>query len=168
MAPSIIEVVAPYAAFEPSDAGAGALLDEIHAIIEAEYAVHPFSKTSITKDNAATVLRQYIAMSQAFPYLQVSAVPCILGLEVGYLLTLSIVGMQAGVGKDFIFKSMENNTDMPKDIERTFVVGMFICWFVPPSRSFALFPNFLFPSVNSQGRMWRQLPPPERRHAIPA
>jgi len=75
MATSIIEVVAPYAAFKPSDAGAGALLDEIHAIIEAEYAVHPFSQTSITKDNAATVLRQYIAMSQAFPYLQVSAVP---------------------------------------------------------------------------------------------
>jgi hypothetical protein len=75
MVTSIIEVVAPSAAFEPSDAGAGALFDEIHAIIGAEYAVHPFSRTSITKDNAATVLRQYIAMSQAFPYLQVSAVP---------------------------------------------------------------------------------------------
>jgi hypothetical protein len=74
MAPSIIETVGPTAAFKPSDAAAEALLQEIHTIVERDHAVHPFSKTTITDDNATNVMRQYFAMSQAFPYLQVHIV----------------------------------------------------------------------------------------------
>jgi hypothetical protein len=71
MPTSIVEVVAPSNAFKPADAAAESLLAEIHAIMEKEYAVHPFSSRSVTRENGLSVMRQYFAMSQAFPYLQV-------------------------------------------------------------------------------------------------
>jgi len=38
--------------------------------------------------------------------------------------------MQAGVAKEFIFTSMDNNAGISRDVERTFVVGMFLCWWI--------------------------------------
>jgi hypothetical protein len=70
----ITETVASYATFKPSDATAEALLDVVPAIVEADHAIHLFSETSINKDNATSVMGQYFAMSQAFPYLQVSEI----------------------------------------------------------------------------------------------
>ena len=74
MSTSITEVVAPYSQFKPADAGAEALLNQIHGIVETDHATHPFSKDTINKDNAIRVMGQYFAMSQAFPYLQVHSV----------------------------------------------------------------------------------------------
>jgi hypothetical protein len=78
-------------------------LEHIDRVVGTKYARHPFAH-GLTRGNARTVLRSYLAMSQAFPYLQ------------------------AGAQKDLIFACIERNQDVPPDVEVTAVVGNFLCW----------------------------------------
>ncbi|MGY4568227.1 hypothetical protein ACVWY5_001297 [Bradyrhizobium sp. USDA 3256] len=64
---------------------------------------HPFA-AEMSEGQVAGMLPEYLAMSQAFPYLQ------------------------AGSQKDLIFDAMRRNRDLPRDIELTSVVANFICW----------------------------------------
>lgn len=76
---------------------------KIDNAIQEKFLVHPFSH-GITISNVESVLLQYLAMSQAFPYIQ------------------------AGAQKEQIRFAMENNQDMDKRFELTSVVGNFLCW----------------------------------------
>ncbi|WP_347337136.1 GFA family protein, partial [Bradyrhizobium lablabi] len=67
------------------------------------HGAHPFA-AEISKDQVASLLPGYFAMSQAFPYLQ------------------------AGSQKDLVFEAMHRNRGLPKDVELTSVVANFICW----------------------------------------
>ncbi|MFB9263074.1 GFA family protein [Bradyrhizobium erythrophlei] len=64
---------------------------------------HPFA-AELSKGQVASLLPEYFAMSQAFPYLQ------------------------AGSQKDLIFDAINRNRGLPRDIELTSVVANFICW----------------------------------------
>ncbi|UEM11390.1 hypothetical protein J4G43_043825 [Bradyrhizobium barranii subsp. barranii] len=64
---------------------------------------HPFA-SQMSGDQVASLLPEYLAMSQAFPYLQ------------------------AGSQRDLIFDAMHQNRDIGRDIELTSVVANFICW----------------------------------------
>lgn len=75
----------------------------INGIIEAEFPVHPLS-FGIDEHNVTAVLGDYLAMSQAFPFLQ------------------------AGAQKNLILHSMEHNVDVAAQVELTAVVGSFLCW----------------------------------------
>ncbi|BBC02307.1 hypothetical protein BE61_77700 [Bradyrhizobium elkanii USDA 61] len=67
------------------------------------FGLHPFA-AEMSKRQVASLLPEYLAMSQAFPYLQ------------------------AGSQKDLIFDAMRRNRDLPRDVELTSVVANFICW----------------------------------------
>lgn len=69
----------------------------------ALFGPHPFA-VEMSEDQVASLLPEYLAMSQAFPYLQ------------------------AGSQRDLIFDAMNHNRDLARDIELTSVVGNFICW----------------------------------------
>ncbi|WP_244550863.1 GFA family protein [Bradyrhizobium sp. Rc3b] len=58
----------------------------------------------MSEEQLASLLPEYLAMSQAFPYLQ------------------------AGSQRDLIFDAMNQNRDLARDIEMTSVVANFICW----------------------------------------
>lgn len=75
----------------------------IDDLIEAEFEIHPLS-CGIDEGNVESVLAQYFAMSQAFPYLQ------------------------AGAQKAQILAAMDSNQDMDELFELTAVVGNFLCW----------------------------------------
>ncbi len=64
---------------------------------------HPFA-AEMSKDQVASLLPEYFAMSQAFPHLQ------------------------AGSQKDLIFEAIHRNRALPRDVELTSVVANFICW----------------------------------------
>lgn len=76
---------------------------DIEQIIVNEFTQHPFE---IIPDDAdyQVILSNYLAMSQAFPYLQ------------------------AGSQKDLFLKYMFNNQDIPEELELTTIVGNFLCW----------------------------------------
>ncbi len=69
----------------------------------ALFGPHPFA-AEMSQDQVASLLPEYLAMSQAFPYLQ------------------------AGSQRDLIFDAMHHNRDLARDIELTSVVANFICW----------------------------------------
>lgn len=69
----------------------------------ALFGPHPFA-AEMSEGQVASLLPDYLAMSQAFPYLQ------------------------AGSQKDLIFDAMHHNRGLPRDIELTSVVANFICW----------------------------------------
>ncbi|WP_246510523.1 GFA family protein [Bradyrhizobium glycinis] len=69
----------------------------------ALFGPHPFA-AEMSEEQVASLLPEYLAMSQAFPYLQ------------------------AGSQRDLIFDAMHYNRDLAKDIELTSVVANFICW----------------------------------------
>ncbi|SDF67023.1 Uncharacterized conserved protein [Bradyrhizobium brasilense] len=64
---------------------------------------HPFT-AEMSEEQVVSLLPEYLAMSQAFPYLQ------------------------AGSQKNLIFDVMHRNRDVTRDIELTSVVANFICW----------------------------------------
>jgi len=76
---------------------------KIESIVRTKYEKHPFLEL-INSENLKQVLQEYIAMSQAFPYIQ------------------------AGSQKDLIFYFIDHNLDVTKDVEATSVVGNFLCW----------------------------------------
>jgi hypothetical protein len=76
---------------------------QISDILSQKFEVHPFSK-EVTLENLEIVLKNYLAMSQAFPYLQ------------------------AGSQKELIFHSIDRDVDVSEHIETTAVVGNFLCW----------------------------------------
>ncbi|MEH1897309.1 MAG: hypothetical protein V7K72_29245 [Nostoc sp.] len=76
---------------------------EISDILSQKFEVHPFSR-GVTLENLEIVLKNYLAMSQAFPYLQ------------------------AGSQKELIFDCIDKDTDVNEHIEITSVVGNFLCW----------------------------------------
>lgn len=76
---------------------------QIDGLIADNFAIHPLSH-GIDENNVESVLAQYFAMSQAFPYLQ------------------------AGAQKAQILAAMDSNQDMDEMFELTAVVGNFLCW----------------------------------------
>ncbi|WP_338696250.1 MULTISPECIES: hypothetical protein [Bradyrhizobium] len=64
---------------------------------------HPFA-AAMSKDQIVSLIPEYLAMSQAFPYLR------------------------AGSQKDLVFAAMHTNRDLPRHVELTSVVANFICW----------------------------------------
>ncbi len=76
---------------------------DIEKVIAAHFHQHPF-ETIPAIANYEIILSNYLAMSQAFPYLQ------------------------AGSQKDLFFHYMNHNQDAPESIELTTVVGNFLCW----------------------------------------
>lgn len=64
---------------------------------------HPFG-SELNKGNIESVLESYVAMSQAFPYLQ------------------------AGSQKDIVLDCIQNNKIISTPVEITSVVGNFLCW----------------------------------------
>ncbi len=77
--------------------------NEISDTLSKKFKVHPFS-TEIKLESLEIVIRNYLAMSQAFPYLQ------------------------AGSQKELIFDCIDRNVDVSEHIETTAVVGNFLCW----------------------------------------
>jgi hypothetical protein len=76
---------------------------DIHAKISSEFFPHPFSQISHEADHHV-ILSNFLAMSQAFPYLQ------------------------AGSQRDLIQYYISRNEDVPEHVELTSVVGNFLCW----------------------------------------
>lgn len=76
---------------------------EISEILDQEFKSHPFS-TGVSPANAESVMSNYLAMSQAFPYLQ------------------------SGSQKEQIFHCINTNSDVEKYMEVTTVVGNFLAW----------------------------------------
>jgi hypothetical protein len=72
-------------------------------VLSSKYEIHPFS-TDISLDNMVDVMGNYLAMSQAFPYLQ------------------------AGSQKELIFDCIKNGSGVDVQMEVTSVVGNFLCW----------------------------------------
>lgn len=81
----------------------GKLQMNIQEVIAKEFPQHPFT-TIPTTANYETIMSNYLAMSQAFPYLQ------------------------AGSESELFFHYMNKNQDVPEQIEMTAVVGNFLCW----------------------------------------
>jgi hypothetical protein len=75
----------------------------LSTVIQDEFPKHPYSY-GISCENIEKILSQYLAMSQAFPYLQ------------------------AGSQKNLILNIIDNNIDIRSNIELTSVVGNFLCW----------------------------------------
>ncbi|WP_407185207.1 hypothetical protein [Bradyrhizobium centrosematis] len=71
--------------------------------VRAAFGPHPFT-AQMSEDQVAGLLPEYLAMSQAFPYLL------------------------AGAQRELVFHAMERNQDIARDIELTSVVANFICW----------------------------------------
>lgn len=76
---------------------------ELNNKINEAFKLHPFSEIPTNCDYKC-IMADYLAMSQAFPYLQ------------------------AGSQKDVFWDFMENNKDIPEHVELTTVVGNFLCW----------------------------------------
>lgn len=80
--------------------------ESIGALVEKElnlqFPEHPFA-SGITKENAQKVMCKYLAMSQAFPFIQSSA--------------------YAPLIKQFL----ANNEELPEAFNKTFAVAMFLC-----------------------------------------
>ncbi|WP_437661270.1 hypothetical protein [Sorangium sp. So ce1182] len=76
---------------------------QLDLIIDSRYSPHPFEEP-VEPRHVRSLLQNYLAMSQAFPYLQ------------------------AGAQKELIFNAMEHDQDVPVDVEITAVVGNYLCW----------------------------------------
>jgi hypothetical protein len=72
-------------------------------IVRERFPVHPFAG-EIDSNNFESLMRNYLAMSQAFPYIQ------------------------AGAHKRLAFHYMDAGLDIPKEIEISAVVGAFLVW----------------------------------------
>ena len=75
----------------------------LQKIVDEHFSQHPFA-SGITKANVADLLANYLAMSQAFPYLQ------------------------AGAQRDVIHACIRDNRGVPAAFEITSVVGNFLAW----------------------------------------
>lgn len=79
------------------------MLNDVDLIVGSKFKKHPFSGLDSDTDYE-NLLANYMAMSQAFPYLQ------------------------AGSQKDIFNHYMKNNQEIPEHVEITTVVGNFLCW----------------------------------------
>lgn len=78
-------------------------MQSLDTLISNKFPIHPFS--NIPRDaNYKTIMSNYLAMSQAFPYLQ------------------------AGSQDAIFLHYMNQNQDIPEHVEMTTVVGNFLCW----------------------------------------
>ena len=77
------------------------LIGQLEQLIEKNYAVHPF-QTLVRKDNEQAVLAHYLAMSEAFPFIQ------------------------AGAYRNLILQCIKRNQGISESVEKTFVVGSFL------------------------------------------
>lgn len=77
--------------------------DYLGDMVKENFPVHPFAD-DINPGDFERMMRNYLAMSQAFPYLQ------------------------AGAQKRLLFHYMESGLDVPRDVEISSVVGAFLVW----------------------------------------
>lgn len=73
------------------------------AIVQERFPTHPFAG-DIDPDNFESLMSNYLAMSQAFPYIQ------------------------AGSHKRLLFHYMDAGIDIPQELEISAVVGAFLVW----------------------------------------
>ena len=76
---------------------------KIQGLAEEKFLDHPFS-TQVTAENSQRVSEAYFAMSQAFPFIQ------------------------AGAYQNIILRAIKRNLQICPEVEKTFVVGSFLCW----------------------------------------
>lgn len=76
---------------------------EMSKILDNQFGSHPFL-TGLSQENLESVMKNYLAMSQAFPYIQ------------------------AGSQKEQIFDCIKNNKDVSEEMETTSVVANFLSW----------------------------------------
>lgn len=76
---------------------------DLETLVDNLFGDHPFTSIPANAD-FQKILANFLAMSQAFPYLQ------------------------AGSQQALIFHYMNQNADVPVDVELTSVVGNFLCW----------------------------------------
>ncbi len=79
------------------------VLDQLTKVVGEDFENHPFTY-GVTKDNFELLISNYLAMSLAFPYLQ------------------------AGVQYRLIANCIQQNRDVPRDVEITAAVGAFLTW----------------------------------------
>jgi len=79
------------------------MLNNIQGLLAEKFAAHPFSRVPEGADYEK-LLANYLAMSQAFPYLQ------------------------AGSQGDIFNHYIQQGSDIPEHVELTTVVGNFLCW----------------------------------------
>jgi hypothetical protein len=93
----------PRSSTEATLADTTALLVGLPQSARDAFGPHPF-QGPLGRDLLQSLLPEYLAMSQAFPYLQ------------------------AASQRDGIFEAMALNQDLPEDFELTSAVGNFLCW----------------------------------------
>jgi hypothetical protein len=98
---SAARTAVPRAAAVSSPSPRQDLLESVKKLVEERFPVHPFS-SQVTNGNVSTVMAHYLAMSEAFPFLQ------------------------AGAYRDLILASIFTNKGITKADEETFVVGAFL------------------------------------------
>lgn len=79
------------------------MVDQLHHVIDTRFPEHPFS-SQVTADNFETVIANYLTMSLAFPY------------------------QQAGAQLRLLLHYINNDQDIPVDVQITAVVGAFLTW----------------------------------------
>jgi hypothetical protein len=77
--------------------------EELKASVSEKYSIHPFTD-GLDRGNALPVMKKYLAMSEAFPYIQ------------------------AGAYNRLIMSAIRRNSPISSKIEKTFVVGSFLSW----------------------------------------
>jgi hypothetical protein len=79
------------------------IIENLQKTVEAKFPIHPFT-SKISSSNSKNVMGKYFAMSQAFPYIQ------------------------AGAYKDLVLRAIGKSRSISESIEKTFVIGAFLCW----------------------------------------
>ena len=75
---------------------------KLESLIQDKFSEHPFD--AVREPSCKHLLANFFAMSQAFPYLQ------------------------AGSQRDLILRCIDENSDVPNDVEITSVIGNFLSW----------------------------------------
>lgn len=83
-------------------AGKRSIEVSVRQSIEDSFPTHPFTN-GVVESNVEGVMRRYLAMSQAFPYIQ------------------------AGAYQSLIMRSIRENQSVPESVAKTFAVAMFLC-----------------------------------------
>ena len=87
----------------PLKRGFGSIKQELEETVSKKYSIHPF-KNGLDTGNVLAVTRKYLAMSEAFPYIQ------------------------AGAYHGLIMRVIHQNSSISRKMEQTFVVGSFLSW----------------------------------------
>ncbi|NDD58429.1 MAG: hypothetical protein EBZ47_04145 [Chlamydiae bacterium] len=80
-----------------------AIIEELRSAVNIHFPLHPFTH-KVSAGNSEEVMGKYMAMSQAFPFIQ------------------------AGAYKDLVLRAIHRSQPISEEVEKTFVIGTFLCW----------------------------------------